>query len=238
MMFEELAGFNAGVPVKGIRFYLVEEKTFLIASRRPLKVLSSAPLGDGRREARFIFNHTVAKDYNNDNPAGDLVRLAEKMNLGEQVLGLMTAVDVRHTVMSTGTRAGLAVAALGTVGVGNPCSAGMPVPAQHNTPAPGTINLVILVDGNLTPAAMVNAVITATEAKTRALFQAGVRLEDGSAATGTTTDAVVIACTGAGKPHPYAGAATDLGFLIGHTVYRSVSRGIDVYFKAVVAGGL
>ncbi|MDD4369390.1 MAG: adenosylcobinamide amidohydrolase [Oscillospiraceae bacterium] len=59
---------------------------------------------------------------------------------------------------------------------------------------------MVLVDGNLTGAAMVNAVITATEAKTRAIFQAGVRLPDGDMATGTTTDAIVIACTGRGKP--------------------------------------
>jgi len=231
-MLKELAAFNAGIPVKGVKFYLADENTFLIASRRRLRVLSSAVLGGKRRWVRFIINHTVDKNYNNDHPAEDLARLAEKLDLGEQVLGLMTAVDVRHTVMSTGAKAGLAVATLGTVGVGNACSAGRAIPDQHNVNAPGTINLVVLIEGNLTEAAMVNAVITATEAKTMALFQAGVRLEDGSMATGTNTDAVVIACTGRGKPYQYAGAATEPGFLIGRTVYRSVTRGISDYFKA------
>lgn len=232
-MFEELTIFNMNVPVKGIRFYLVEENIFLIASLRQLKVLSSAVLGGERRRARFILNHTVAKNYSSDKPAEDLVRLAEKLNLGKDVLGLMTAVDIRHTVMSFGTRQDLAVATVCTAGVGNACSAGSLVAvARESAAAPGTINLVVLIDGNLTEASMVNAVITATESKTMALFQAGIRLPDGAMATGTTTDAIVIACTGRGKLFPYAGAATDLGFLVGRTVYRAVAQGISDYLAA------
>lgn len=231
-MFEELTAFNRNIPVKGIRFYLVEENTFLVASPRRLKVLSSAVLGGERRRAKFIFNHTVEKNYRSDNPAEDLARLAKKMNLGKDVLGLMTAVDVRRTVMSSGTRQGLAVAALCTAGVGNPCSAGSLAAANESVAAPGTINIVVLIDGNLTEAAMVNAVITATEAKTMALFQAGIRLPDGAVATGTTTDAIVIACTGRGKPLPYAGAATDLGFLVGRTVCRAVAQGVSDYLNS------
>jgi len=51
-------------------------------------------------------------------------------------------------------------------------------------------------------------------------------------ATGTTTDAIVIACTGRGRLLPYAGAATDLGFLVGRTVYRAVAQGIRDYLAA------
>jgi len=94
-VFKELATFNANVPVRGISFYLVEENTFLIASLSNLNVLSSAVLGGERRRTRFIMNHTIGKDYSSSNPAEDLARLAEKMNLGKDVLGLMTAVDVR-----------------------------------------------------------------------------------------------------------------------------------------------
>jgi iron complex transport system ATP-binding protein len=222
--------FNKNVPIKGIRFYLVEDRTFLIVSLRPLKVLSSAVLGGERRRARFIMNLTVDENYNGENPAKDLALLAGKLNLGDEVLGLMTAVDVRHTVMGFGTRSGLGVAAVCTAGVGNACSAGSQVWAAKGKVAPGTINMVLLIDGNLTEAAMVNAVITATEAKTMALCRADIRLpEDGTLATGTTTDAVVIACTGKGKPLMYAGAATELGFLIGRTAYKAVAQGISDY---------
>lgn len=231
-LLEELAFFNTNVPIKGIGFYLFDKRTFLIASRHPLKVLSSAVLGGERRRARFIINHTVEKSYSSDTPAQDLARLAEKMNLGKDILGLMTAVDVRHTVMSFGTRQDLAVAAACTAGVGNACSAGSRSAVSESAHAPGTINIIVLIDGNLTGAAMVNAVITATEAKTRAMFQAGIRLPDGTMATGTTTDAIVIACTGRGNPLPYAGPATDLGFLVGRTVYRAVAQGVSDYLAS------
>jgi len=233
MLFKELTTFNVNVPVKGISFYLVEENTFLIASLHQLKVLSSAVLGGERRRARFIMNHTVEKSYSSDTPAQDLASLAEKMNLGKDVLGLMTAVDVRRTVMSFGIRQDLAVATVCTAGVGNASSAGRLVAVNESMAALGTINIVVLIDGNLTEAAMVNAVITATEAKTMALFQAGIRLPDGAMPTDTTTDVTVIACTGRGGPLPYAGAATDLGFLVGRTVFRAVAQGISDYFAAV-----
>jgi iron complex transport system ATP-binding protein len=231
-VFEELTIFNMSVPIEGISFYLVEEKTFLIASLHQLNVLSSAVLGGERRRVRFIFNHTVENNYSSDTPVQDLDCLAEKMKLGKEVLGLMTAVDVRRTVMSFGTRQDLAVATICTAGVSNACSAGSLVATRESIAVPGTINIVVLVDGNLTEAAMVNAVITATEAKTMAVFQAGIRLPDGAMATGTTTDAIVIACTGRGEPLMYAGAATGLGFLVGRTVYKAVAQGISDYFTA------
>lgn len=232
-MLKELTAFSANVPIKGISFYIFENNTFLIASLAPLKVLSSAVLGGERQWARFIINHTVQKDYSSDKPTEDLARLAEKMNLGKDVLGLMTAVDVRRTVMSFNAKQSVAVAAFCTAGVGNPCSAGNFATANEGVAAPGTINIVVLIDGNLTQAAMVNTVITATEAKTMALFQANIRLPNGAMATGTTTDAIVIACTGKGKLLRYAGSATDLGFLVGRTVYQAVAQGISDYLELI-----
>ena len=48
--------------------------------------------------------------------------------------------------------------------------------------------MILLVDGALTPAAMVNAVITATEAKTMTLAEWDVKTPEGDAASGTSTD--------------------------------------------------
>jgi iron complex transport system ATP-binding protein len=237
-LLKESTTYDQKIPIDGISCYLVDDRTFLITSVKWLKVLGSAALGGERRRARHIINHTVKKSYNCDHPDQDLARLAAKIGLFEGVMGLMTAVDVRHTVVRTGIRKDLAAAVFCTAGTGNACAAGIPVALGENAAAPGTINIVVLIDGNLTGAAMVNAVITATEAKTRAIFQAGIRLPDGSMATGTTTDAIVIACTGRGKSLPYAGAATELGYLVGHTVYRAVEQGLKDYLSAVAAGRL
>lgn len=151
----------------------------------------------------------------------------------------------------------LEVIALATAGVGNPGCAGSRSP-DLTTPAgagitpdedvrrlepaqptkAGTINIILLVAGNLTRGAMVNAVMTATEAKARALFDLKVRCPDGQLATGTTSDAIVIACTGRGAPHHYAGTATHLGAMIGRTVYASVRQGVVGYRQRVMARGL
>ena len=64
------------------------------------------------------------------------------------------------------------------------------------------------------PAALLNAMLAATEAKALALFEAGVVCRDGSPATGTSTDAVVIAATGRGIAHRFGGPATDLGWCV------------------------
>ncbi|MDS1029372.1 hypothetical protein RDV78_02500 [Bacillota bacterium LX-D] len=42
---------------------------------------------------------------------------------------------------------------------------------------------------------------------------------------------MVIACTGQGRENMYAGTATDLGYLIGNTVYNSLTSGIETYLE-------
>ena len=74
---------------------------------------------------------------------------------------------------------------------------------------------------------MVNAIITATEAKTDLLLQRRIPTPDGAAATGTSTDSVVVACAGTGNQLPYAGPATTVGWLIGRCVRRSLAAALE-----------
>ena len=83
---------------------------------------------------------------------------------------------------------------------------------------------MLLVDAALTPAAMVNAVITATEAKTMMLVAWDVRTPQGTPASGTSTDSVVVACTGRGDELRYAGPATTVGWLAARAVRAAVDR--------------
>ncbi|MFS0837663.1 adenosylcobinamide amidohydrolase [Paenibacillus sp. 1P03SA] len=126
---------------------------------------------------------------------------------------------------------GIAVSAWVTVGYSNMARAGRGLPASALFP--GTINIIVAVEGELTDEAMVNAVITATEAKAAALQDLGVALKDGSGATGTTTDAVLIAATQRGRLHRYAGTATYLGHMIGRTVYDAAMQSGLAYKKAL-----
>ena len=68
-------------------------------------------------------------------------------------------------------------------------------------------------------AAYVNAVITATEAKTQALLEAGIR------ATGTASDAVCIAAPAAGEPEDFAGPRSLWGARIARAVHAAVHAG-------------
>lgn len=122
----------------------------------------------------------------------------------------------------------LHVCAWVTVGLGNKARAGAELPAASLYP--GTINTIIVIDGQLTDAAMVNAVITATEAKAAALQSLGV-VVDGQPATGTSTDAVLIATTCLGHLYSYAGTATALGYMIGRTVYEAIMASGQTYEK-------
>lgn len=231
VLLEELTVFNKQVSIQGISFHVYDQTTFIVNSARSLNVISSAVLGGNLRQARYIINHSVDKDFHGSDPEEDLKQVALRLRLGHDVLGMMTAVSVIHTVLSQGRQNDLSVATLCTAGVGNPGVAGLPASKVQGRYQPGTINLILLVDGNLTDSAMVNAVITATEAKTRALFKAEISLPCGEPVTGTTTDAIVVACTGRGDPLSYAGTATGLGYLIGKTVYKAVLQGVKTYLS-------
>ncbi len=91
---------------------------------------------------------------------------------------------------------------------------------------PGTINLIILTNRALTPAAMTRIMITATEAKTAALEDLDIRSSyTGLAATGTGTDNIIVA-EGSGSPAALAGGHAKLGDLIAKAVYRAVTEAI------------
>ena len=107
----------------------------------------------------------------------------------------MTAVSLQKARAVTLRAEFLTVAAVVTAGLSNATTPGLSAPV---TPGPGTINMILLIDACLTPAAMVNAVITATEVKTQVLMARGVRTPEGYAATGTSTDTIAVASTGSG----------------------------------------
>ncbi len=98
-------------------------------------------------------------------------------------VGLLTAADV--TRFTRGLDHGVQVWA--TVGLGLPVWAA--AAEVEALPAPvGTINVLAVLPVPMTEAALVNAVVTMTEAKTQALLECGIP------GTGTASDAVCVAC--------------------------------------------
>jgi iron complex transport system ATP-binding protein len=127
---------------------------------------------------------------------------------------------------------GLWVECFATVGVTNAVRAGeWPPQRSHCNRAgkPGTINLILITNGSLSRAAMVGVVQVATEAKTGVLRDHAVPSSHGGmAATGTGTDAIVIACQllGQGPSHIYSGTHTVIGALVGRAVSTCMTRGL------------
>ncbi|GAB4535237.1 MAG: adenosylcobinamide amidohydrolase [Anaerolineae bacterium] len=197
----------------------LSSEALVLRSEKGLDTLASAVVGGGFTQTRCIVNRHVSRDYRQADPEGDLRSFAARHGIGVPFVGLMTAVYLDQTQWATRHVDGLTVAAVVTAGLSNPTSAGLSSPALLT---PGTINIIVLVDGQLTPAALVNAVITVTEAKTHLLLERGLHTPEGFPATGTSTDAVVVASTGRGARLAYAGPATQIGCLIGQVVRQAL----------------
>ena len=200
-----------------------------VSSEAPLTVLSSAVVGGGYGSTREILNVHVDDKYDGERPEEDLAAVAAELGVDEPFVGLMTAAYTQFARCATETLGDLSVAAVVSVGLSNTSSAGVTPPigadsAGAPAPGPGTINVILLVDGALTPAAMVNAVITATEAKTMTLAAWDVKTPEGDDASGTSTDTVVVACTGRGEALSYAGPATQVGWLAARAVRAAMTR--------------
>ena len=192
-------------------------------------MLSSAVVGGGYGSTREILNVHVDDKYDGERPDEDLAAVAAELSVDGPFVGLMTAAYTQFARCASVTLGDLSVTAIVSVGLSNTSSAGVTPPiasdaADAPAPCPGTINVVLLVDGALTPAAMVNAVITATEAKTMTLAAWHVKTPEGDDASGTSTDTVVVACTGRGAALSYAGPATQVGWLAARAVRAAMTR--------------
>lgn len=204
------------IPINEIKVRIIGD-TLVISSEVPLKILSSCILGGGFTSAKFIINHHVDKDYHHGSPDEDLQKVVHQLGINENAVGMMTAVDLKNvSIVSEGN-----VTAVVTGGVSNAIASGERVNSG------GTINIILLIEANLTDAAMVNAVISATEAKTLALRDLNIKSRRSTeVATGTSTDSIVIACTGRDEVIKYAGPATSLGEFIGVATRKAVREAI------------
>jgi iron complex transport system ATP-binding protein len=214
---------SLNLPIKSISVRQ-SDAVIHVQSELPLVTLSSALFGGGYRWMRHILNAHVARDFNSPNPKAWLRSFAKDMNIREPFVGLLTAVKLRKARIAFIESDGLGVAALITAGVNNATAAGVSLPFSAK---PATINIILLLDAHLTRSAMLNAVITATEAKTAVLREKKISTPEGDPATGTSTDTVTIACTGKGALQPYAGPVTSIGWLIARAVRQSLEDSLS-----------
>lgn len=216
----------------------IQNNKIIITSKESLKILSSAVLNGGFKEARCIMNFQVTEDAGSDlddevhKDARDFL-IDETKNIGfpqDQVVAIMTAAKMKNVEIITKKVDDITLTTFVTAGVYFAATPGDEIASKQkvfDSKKWGTINTIILVDGNLSDSCMVNAIATATEAKAAALRELDVRSRfSGEVATGTVTDSIIIACTKHGLPIKYSGSGTIIGELIGKSVNIALKKAI------------
>lgn len=201
----------------------IDPEAVVIRADSLLRVVSSAVVGGGFRHARAIVNLHVPKNFPCDDPEGELSVFARRRGVPSPYVGLMTSAWTEKTERVVEAANGIMACAVVTVGLGNPVEAGRSSVAGWQ---PSTINTIVVIDAAPEPGALVNAVITVTEVKALVLAEAGIRGPEGSLASGTSTDAVVIAATGRGPRCRFGGPVSDLGWVLARAVRSGLDAGI------------
>jgi adenosylcobinamide amidohydrolase len=169
-------------------------------------------VGGGIGVRHWVLNAQVAGDERDADPVLRLSELAAALGCRGAGVGFLTAAPVAAW---TAGRSG-DVTAVATVGLTHPAWAAA---RDASAIGLGTINVVAFVPAPLSPAALVNAVMTATEAKTQAL------LEQDVAGTGTPTDAACVLTPTDGTADPYGGPRSRLGADLARAVHAAVAAG-------------
>ncbi|WP_042705343.1 adenosylcobinamide amidohydrolase [Methanomicrobium mobile] len=217
--------------------YTVKQNTLFI--RGNFRAASTG-VGGGIGNVATVFNHTVPMDFNHDNPQNYLNSVAKDAGFGDDFYGLLTAVSMKNLCIFTYGYITVFV----TAGAGNPNPDVPEIPASSRPRSkpeserytPHTINIIVHSRELFTDSALLETIITATEAKADALSSLGRDY------FGTTTDEVVVICdraddesantpadtaVGGGvaagvRVHEYAGTLTDCG----SKVYLCVKNGV------------
>lgn len=194
----------------------------------PVLAVSSAPVGGGIGEVGWVVNAGVADGYARIDIEAHLAELAAVAGCGGRGVGMLTAARVQQWRAASDD--GVTVAA--TVGVSWPTWAAdvdgaftdhraVRGPTVAGVNGPGTINVVAQLPVRLSDGALVNAVMTVTEAKTQALSDGGVP------GTGTATDAVCVLCPVPGPVEPFGGPRSVWGARLARATYAAVRAGLE-----------
>ncbi len=227
--------------IKGIQAQ-VKGSVLVIQSKTPLRILSSAIFNGGLKYANALLNIQVPEGLGSDkddvhwSPEGFLNEQVQMLNLEkDKTVALMTAAKMQNLAICRDKCNETVLTVFATAGKTVAVTAGEPA-ASKNGYRIGTINIILLVDGNLTEGCMVEIIKTMTEAKTVALRELDLRSQfSGDLATGTLTDSVLVGCTNRGELIQFAGTFTLLGELIGKCVRQAVKLALQKQEKLISA---
>ena len=219
-------------------------KSIVILFKDKRKVLSTSLQNGGYREdLTAVFNEDcnlgagLACTLKAPTHEEHLCVIAHELGIDPKLsTGISTAASMENVAIQSESYEGLTVTAIVTGGievnggrVGDPTTYYQPI-EKETLKKPGTINIMLVIDGDLPEGTMVRAIVTCTEAKTAALQEllAGSNYSQGLA-TGSGTDSTII-ITNPASPLYFenAGKHSKVGELIGITVKKAVKEALKL----------
>jgi len=201
-----------------------------------LKVPSSLNT-DEESSATYKSSSSIYKSPSNIYEAPDisLQNYANAQGWQGKVVGMMTAASMNSLRIEQTNIEGVDLAVIVTTGLGNARRAGDKADVQEllaETKEIGTINLILICSAKLTDAAMLEAIMLATEAKAAALQDAGILSPvSNQIATGTGTDSIAIVSGNGPEEIAFCGKHVLLGEWIGRLVIDAVGSSIAGEFQ-------
>lgn len=203
-----------------------------LKSHFPLRVLSSAVHNAGLGWYANFVNRTVQQDYDIFNVKKEFLQYLMREGFSPtNTVGMMTAVDTKQAVIKQYDTIFGEVFVIVTAGIGSAIDVSKAYQREIPLHA-GTINIWVIINGKLSDEAFVQAMMTATEAKAKALQHENVYdFITNTIATGTPTDSMLIAATQQGEMMQYGGPITEVGKVIGRGVFEATVEAIKNYTK-------
>lgn len=201
-----------------------------LSTSNPLKTISSAVYNAGLGWFDTFINRTVSADYSMDSISIEVESFLQERNfVPTSAVVMLTAVPAHCAIIEKYEQDGASIVVVVTAGTGNAVDATKSL-NRNELRYPGTINTWVFINGKVTDEAFYQAMITATEAKSKALYEEQVLdRHSGTIATGTGTDSLLIAAIQAGDDVQYAGPLTTFGQLIGYGVCDATRKAIKEY---------
>ncbi|WP_305909966.1 adenosylcobinamide amidohydrolase [Methylomarinum sp. Ch1-1] len=198
---------------------------------RPHLSLSSAVLNGGLISANGFVNLKVDQSPDStESPAQTLARYCQQQAWQGTTVGMMTAASMSSLRIAKKRHQNIDIVVMVTSGLSNPRRAGDKAEYQLMSTAEyeiGTINMLALTSATLTEAAMAEALMMATEAKTVVLHAHEIKSSISNAiATGTGTDSCAIVSAYDGQPVTYCGKHVMFGEILAQLVIEALSASI------------
>lgn len=210
----------------------ITEDYISIQTKKPLRTMSSGVIGSGVGWHHVFVNRHVDQNYNSSHPQEEMKEYLIKHGFHPyDTVGMMTAARLKDGAYRFLEADGFSALIVVTAGAGNAVDASL---GKERTIEfkQGTINIWVLVNGELSEEAFIQAIMTATEGKVSAIQKMGIKdFETNTLATGTSTDSILIGASQKGKKLAYAGTSTPLGRLIGKGIYQCTKEALINYLN-------